>query len=238
MTIEINNNYDAHTSSVGAERFKKDVRAFAGLLLLLGAAATFNPLANIAAGITPGSLPTEGVPLWGLIAGIVQTIIGTFAMLVGYLALVHDYGNRILTGSLIAVTQLAWIPFLVDLSAIGMGTVSDPSVNPFIPQIYNPSSDGVKFVGSMGLLAVMAYGTGFLGSVSFMEFSLMAYQSGKPGDRSAGYYRTRMTLYMFLLGLAGLTQFLLGVYVISDIGMGPLEAPVSVAVYVVHFPEV
>jgi hypothetical protein len=226
-----------NSSSIGAERFKADSRTFAGLLLLLGAMAAVNPLANVAAGISPGENPTEGVPLWALIAGIGQAIIGTVAMLVGYMSLVHDYGDRRLTGFLIIITQFAWVPFMVDLSATGMGTVADPSENPFIPAVYNPTVTDVRFVGSMGILAILAYGTGFLGSVSFMEFSLFAYQSGKASERPASYYRSRMNLYMFLLGLAGMTQMLLGIYALSAFGSGPLEPPVAVAVYVVHYPE-
>lgn len=232
-----NDNNIINNTSIGAQRFKADSRSFAGLLLLLGAMALVSPLANIATGITPGDNPTSGIPLWGLIAGILNTIIGSVAMLVGYLSLVHDYGNIRLTGFLIGITQLAWIPFLVDLSAVGMGTVSDPAENPFIPAIYNPTATDVRFVGSMGILAVLAYATGFLGSVSLMEFSLFAYQSGKASERPAAYYRSRMSLYMFLLALAGVTQLLLGVYILSAFGNGPLEPPIAVAVYIVHFPE-
>jgi hypothetical protein len=125
---------------------------------------------------------------------------------------------------------------MVDLSATGMGTVTDPSENPFIPADYNPTATDVRFVGTMGILAVLAYGPGFLGSLSFMEFSLFAYQSGKASDRPAAYYRARMNLYMFLLTMAGLSQFLLGIYTASVFGSGPLEPPIGVAVYVVHFP--
>lgn len=225
------------TSSVGAERFKADVRMFGGLLLVVGAAATFSPLANVAAGITPGSLPTGGLPLWGLISGLIVATIGSFGMLVGYLTLVHDYATRPLVGSLIALTQLAWIPFLTELSGLGMAATEDPSMNQFIPPQYNPSAADVSFVGAMGLMAAFAYGLGLLGTLGFAEFSLFSYVSGKPGDRSAGYYRGRMTLYMFMLGLAGLTQLLLGLYTLSDIGSGPLDAPVSAAMYVVYFPE-
>ena len=77
-------------------------------------------------------LPSTHIPLWGLIAGIALTIFGTVVMLVGFLALVHDYGHRALTGGLIAITQLVWIPFIVDLTATGMGAQSDPAGNPFI----------------------------------------------------------------------------------------------------------
>jgi hypothetical protein len=236
MKAEINS---SNASSMGNERFKADVRCFGGLLLVLGAMATINPLANVAAGITPGMLPTEGIPLWSLIGGVSVVIMGTLAMLVGYLALVHEYGNRILTASLIAVTQLAWIPFITDLTATGKGAGSNPVGNPFIPGAYNPSASDVKLVGAMGVLAIICYGFGFLGSLGFMEFTLLAYQSGKPGDRSGLYYRGRMNLYMFLLALAGLTQLIVGSLALSLAGSGPLDSdPIAVAVYVVHFPEI
>jgi hypothetical protein len=72
-----------------------------------------------------------------------------------------------------------------------MGAQSNPAGNPFIPAAYN-------FVGAMDILAIVAYCTGFLGSVSFMKFSLFAYQSEKErSERSAGYYRSRMHLDLF-----------------------------------------
>jgi hypothetical protein len=48
MKAEISNT----NASIGAERFKADVRCFGGLLLVLGAMATINPLANVAGAIT------------------------------------------------------------------------------------------------------------------------------------------------------------------------------------------
>ena len=235
MKAEISNT----NASIGAERFKADVRCFGGLLLVLGAMATINPLANVAGAITPGMLPTAGIPLWALIAGIAVTIIGTLAMLVGYLALVHDYGRRTLTGSLMVITQLAWIPYIVDLTATGRGAQSDPADNTFIPTAYNPTSFDVKFIGAMGVLSIIGYGFGFLGSLSFMEFSLFAYQSGKPQDRSGVYYRSRMSFYMMLLSLVGFTQLCVGSLSLSIAGSGPLgDGPIAVAAYVVFFPEI
>jgi hypothetical protein len=49
LKAEIDNSIN--TVSIGAERFKADVRTFGGIFLLLGACAAFNPLANVAAGI-------------------------------------------------------------------------------------------------------------------------------------------------------------------------------------------
>jgi hypothetical protein len=47
-----------------------------------------------------------------LVGGVIQTVFGAFALIVGFLATVHDYGSLFLTRTLIVFTQLAWIPFV------------------------------------------------------------------------------------------------------------------------------
>ena len=79
---------------------------------------------------------------------------------------------------------------------------------------YSPSETDVAFVGAMGILGVLCYGICFLGSLAFMAFSIYAYQVGKPGDRSAGYYRGRLAFYSGLLVIVGLAQLMLGAYIL------------------------
>ena len=72
-----------------------------------------------------------------------------------------------------------------------------------------------------------------------MEFALFAYQNGKQGERGGLYFFGRMSFYTFMLTLAGLSQLMLGCYLLHNFGSGPLTAgPVGVAVYVVSFPEI
>lgn len=47
-----------------------------------------------------------------------QIFFGTFGLIVGHLATMHDFGSLLLTRLLIAATQLAWIPFLSGTSLI------------------------------------------------------------------------------------------------------------------------
>ena len=225
------------TSSVGNERFKSDKRQFGGLLLALGIAVTFQPLANIAAAIGPaGTTVSSGLPLAGLISGIILVFVGTVGMLIGYLSLVHDYGNKYLTGFLISIVQFTFIPFFTDLISVGRGARSGEA---FIPMAYDPSEGDVKFVGAMGILGVLVFATSFVGSFAFMAFSLFAYQTGNPSNRSSPYYSGRSVFYACLITIAGLSQLMLGSFVLSKFGGGPLESgTIGVAMYVVNFPEI
>lgn len=84
----------------------------------------------------------------------------------------------------------------------------------------------------MGILGIFAYGFGLVGSVAFFQFSLYAYQVGKPEARSASYYRGRLLIYAFMLGVGGLSQLVLGVDSQTRHGTFP-QPPVRVAFYII-----
>jgi hypothetical protein len=84
---------------VGGQRFLADKRQFGGLLFGLGIASMFQPLANVAAAIGPdGTTMTTGIAFSALFAGVSVIFLGLVATVVGYLQLVHDWGNKYLTG--------------------------------------------------------------------------------------------------------------------------------------------
>ena len=224
-------------TSVGEERLKGDTRQMGGMLLILGAAALIFPQANLASLVGPdGTTASEGIPASSLAASVFVITMGMIGMVIGYMQLVHDYGNKNLTGFLILFTQLAWVPFITDLTMVGRAARSGAA---FIPEAYGPSETDVKFVGAMGMMGILGYGTAFLGSFSFIQFALYSFQAGKPEDRSGGYYRGRMGLYSFTLFLVGLAQFLLGVHILESFGNGPLEnGAIGVAMFLVNFPEI
>lgn len=221
-------------SSAGSERFKADKRQFAGLMFALAICVTFQPLAGIVSAIGPdGTTASSGLPLAGLISGLILVVTGSLGTYAGYLTLVHDYGNKILTGVLLVLIQFTWLPFLTDLTSVGRITASGEG---FIPPEYTPTQSDVKFVGSMGMIGILTYASAFVGSFAFMAFALFAYQVGKPTDRNGTYYQGRFTFYTLLVTLAGLSQLLLGSFVLSRFGSGPLSPPIGVAMYIVHFP--
>jgi hypothetical protein len=257
---EVGNDREKTFLNIGRERFISDRRQLGGLCLVLGTCATFQPLGTIASLVGVEDVHASNTRLIldtiVLTSAILQFLFGTLAMVVGYLSLVHGYGNYRLTGSLIIFTQLAWMPFITGMVEIGQaasapfttdtirttnnGTVllEDYIVNPFIPPTYLPTRLDVQFFGAMGILGIVAYGTGFLGSLAFTEFALYAFDVGKPTHRDARYFRGRLVFFSFVLALAGVSQLLLGSYVLFEIGSGPLSPPVEVAMYKVHYPEI
>ena len=227
-----------NNADLGRERFKSDKRQLAGLLMIQGAAALVYPLANIATLVGPnGTTANMGIPLSSLISSVFVVLMGMQGMILGYLGLVHDYGHKYLTGFLALFIQLAWMSYLTDLTAVGRGAKSGMA---FIPPAYQPTASDVRFVGAMGMIGIVAYGLGFLGSLAFYAFDLYTFQSGKPEKRPGGYYRGRLGFYCFALFLAGISQFLLGVYIITKFSAGPLseKGAIGVAMYFVSFPEI
>lgn len=234
-----NNEYtSSNLPDAGAERLKADYRMYGGLLLTVSTLAAYGSFADIVS-FSGNPTANAGLPLATLIAAVLQAFFGILCMSIGFMAVVMDKGNKTLTTIAAASIQLAWAPFLVGLTTIGMGIVSDPNDNPFIPAEYNPTSPQVKFVGSMSFLALMAYAIGYIGSLGFMSFSMHAIQAGKAQDRSGIYFRGRAKTYNCLLMLAGFTQLALGSFIINTFGNGPLAQPIFAVVYpVIYFPEI
>jgi hypothetical protein len=247
------------TAAVGRARFQSDRRQLGGIMLLLATCATIQPLAGITGFFSLDNLEESTLLQQVAVAGgVCQLIFGLLGMVVGYLSLVHDYGNPKLSGVLILLTQTAYVPFVTELTAVGQvatapyeyGSVETITqdgnellleeyvINPFLPADYLPTEQDVRFFGAMGILGILAYGMAFFGSLGFTKFALYAFDKNKPNARNADYYRSRLLCYTFLLVLAGMSQLLLGAYTITEYGTGPLEPPMRVAMYVISFPEI
>jgi len=240
---KVANNEPSTTKSLllpdaGSERLKADYRMYGGLLLTLGLCAAYGSFADIVS-LSGNPTVNSGLPLATLIAAVLQAFFGIVCMSVGFIAVVMDIGSTKLTTIATTSIQLAWVPFLVGLTSISKGIVSDPSENPFIPQIYDPTASQVKFVGSMSFIGLATAAFAFIGSLSFMAFAMHAIQAGKPQDRSGLYFRGRAKTYNGVLMLTGFTQLALGSFIIENIGTGPLPEPINAVVHpVIFFPEI
>jgi hypothetical protein len=228
----------SNKATIGNMRFLSDMRQIGALLMVTGICAIIQPLANIASLIGPdGTSASSGIPLAALFGGFCLVSIGITSVFTGYNQIVHDWGNKHLTGALIILTQTAFIPYITDMVDVGKSARTGQA---FIPPEYNPTESEVKFVGAMGILGIIAYGFTFVGSISFMQFSLYAYQAGTPEDRGSKYYHGRMGFYTGMLFLAGLSQLMLGSFLASNFGGGgALEhGAIAVKLYVVNFPAI
>lgn len=224
------------SNTIGQVRFQSDKRQLGGLLMLLGAAALVFPMANVSTLIGPdGTTASEGIALSSLIAGIFVISMGLISVPLGFAQAVMDISLPNVTFALIVWTQLAWMPFLTDLTMVGQMARSGDA---FIPEAYDPTPLQVKFVGAMGMMGILGYGTGFLGSLAFIEFALLAYQTNRPSSRNGSYYRGRLTLYAFCNLLVGLSQLLLGSFILINFGLSLENGPIEVAMYMVHFPQI
>jgi hypothetical protein len=134
-------------------------------------------------------------------------------------------------------TQTSFIPYLTTITSIGRAARSGAA---FFGPGYIPSEGDVKFVGAMGILGMASYAFTFVGAISFMQFSLFAFQSGNYKQRAAKYYEGRMRFYTAMLMIAGLAQLLLGSYLAANFGRGGrLEnGTVGVAMFVVNYPAI
>jgi len=224
---------------VGQLRLQSDKRQLGGLMMLLGSAALVYPEADLATLIGPNGSTGEdtGIQLTSLVAAVVIVFYGIVSIVTGYLQAVHDVGNVNLTGFLLLWGQLAWMPFLTSsMSEVGKGGRSGHA---FIPKVYQPTHEDVRFVGAMGIMGILGYGLGFLGSLSLIQFALHAFQKGKPNHRTGKYYRSRLVFYSCFNFVVGLAQMLLGAYIMGNFGHGALpKGPIVVAMFVVSFPEI
>lgn len=230
---------DAHSNGTTAYRFQSDARQFGGLLMLLSFACVIMPLANISTAFGPSGGPTDAgtIPFWGLVAGLFVFLFGITGVLAGYMATVHDYSHKHLNVFLMFLIQTAWIGYITDMVAVGKASRLDVESNGFIPLAYNPTTTDVQFVGAMGVLGIMVYGFGFVGSMAFMVWGLHSYTTNQPQDRSGSYFQGRMVVYSSVLAVAGLVQFLLGCWCQAHFDINTAESGhVGVAFLVVSFP--
>ena len=223
--------------TLGNQRLERDVRQVGGMLMLTGICALFQPLVNIASLVGPaGSTETEGIAFSSLMGALCLATIGVASIFVGYLQVVHDTGHKLVTGALIIFTQSAFIPYITGI--VNVSKISRTGAG-FFPPEFEASADDVKFVGSMGILGIISYGFTFVGAIAFMQFTLYAFQAGKPDARPGSYYRGRLVFYSIMLFLAGFSQLMLGSRILDEYGDGPLEqGTVAVSVYRVNYPEI
>lgn len=89
-------------------------------------------------------------------------------------------------------------------------------------------------------MGIASYGFLFIGSIAFMQFSLYAFYNAIPEDRHSGYFAGRLGLYSLILCVAGISQLMLGSYLLTNFDMddGRLSGGyVRVGIYVIVIPS-
>lgn len=216
------------------ERFRADRRQLGGILLVLGICATTIPLSDVTNILGTDNLKeATWLKILSLVAGLVQVVFGSLSVIVGYLSLVHDYGNSKLSTSLLVLLQAAWIPFatrIIEISKQAFGPYEDTQdyvMNDFIPNEYLPTKTDVVVFGILGLMGEVSYMAGFFGALALVTFAIYSFDMKQATTRDAKYYRSKLLVFSFVVVVAGFSQLLLGGYILYVFGSGPLVPSMS-----------
>jgi hypothetical protein len=235
---------------VGQVRFDRDKQQIAALLILMGLPEVIQPLAGIASLINGKEVEgvgfvtvTKGLPMSTLIGALCCVLTGIGAMAVGIGELFHNFGSKRLSTGVSIFMQTAYI--LTVSSCMNVTRVASKGSNFDVPigslQSATGEEPNAQLLAAMGVLAILAYWFGMLGSISFLLISLAKFQEGKPQERDGNYYRGRLAFYSCILLLGGLSQLVVGAHLEYTYALrgGPLPGGtlVSVAMYLIKYPS-
>ncbi|KAL3902527.1 MAG: hypothetical protein SGILL_010791 [Bacillariaceae sp.] len=224
----------SNNNELGKMKMTADLRQMGGLLLLFSLAVTVFPQAGVAGLVGPdGTTPSEGMGLSALIGGVFTLTMGFLGLVVGWCLTVFGGGHKYLTLLLALFIQLAYVPFVTDLVAIGKGIKSETA---FIPASLNPTPTDVLYTGVMAYFGIFGYAFGYLGAMAFLAFAIYAFQNNNPQARGGKYYKGRLVFYSMLQFFVGFGQFGLGAYLSAKFGTQKFDEPVNAAVYFIHYP--
>ncbi|GKY99482.1 hypothetical protein MPSEU_000902400 [Mayamaea pseudoterrestris] len=222
--------------SVGGMRYSSEKRQIAGMLMLFGLACVFQPLYSTATLIgTNGTTHLVGVDFAILFGDVCIILLGIMAVGIGLAEFVVESGDEKYTTALLLWVQTGFVWVISSMTSVGRIAVGSIG---FIPEAYNPSVLINRFLGAMGIIAIASYGFAMIGSVAFMGFSLYAFQIMKPQERDRDYYVSRAAIYSGALFLAGLSQFLMGIFIIEVYGMTLESGPIQVGFFLINLPLV
>ena len=183
----------------------------------------------------------SGIEFSALIGNLVTLAMGLLGISVSWAELVHDTFHPQVTFGVMILEITAFIPYITDIVMIGKMANTGTA---FIPPFYTPSESQVWFVGAMGMLGAATFCLFLFGSYALLVTALFAYHDSTAESHeavqkyNAGYFRGRLVFYSAVMGIAGFAQLALGAFVIQNFGNGPLPAPVTVAMFMVNFPEI
>lgn len=230
---------------IGRIRFDKEKQEIAIFLILMGLPEVIQPLTHIASLINGEEdeegdffTVTEGLLFSALFGYICCVLTGLGAMFVGIAEYFQGFGSKNISIAVSIFMQSAYI--LTVSSCMRVTRVASEGSSFVVGSL--DSEPNTKLLAAMGVLAIISYWFGMLGSISFLLFSLAKFQEGKPEERDGNYYRGRLAFYSCILLLGGVSQLVVGIHLerTYELNGGPLpnDAFVKVAMYVVTYPSI
>jgi len=157
-------------------------------------------------------------------------------MFVGYAEMAHDAGNKKFTLFVAIFLQSAYILTLSSTMTVARVASSGGTFHKGDVPLDPPPNE--QFLAAMGVLAILAYWFGMLGSISFLLFSLHKFQSGKPHERDGKYYKGRLLFYSVILFVAGFSQFSIGCYLQYTYPGDKFVGFFNIAMYIIRYPSI
>lgn len=251
MTSTTKDNSSDTKKLLGKLRFDKEVQQFGCLLMVVGLPEIIQPLTWIAGLVNGGKddlgnpiTVTTGLPFSTLFGYVCCVLIGVLAVLVGYAAAFSHAGSPKVTMAVGIFVQTAYI--LTVSTCMNVTRVASGGSNFDVPlgslsdqeDLPEPNA---RLLAAMGVLAIISYWFGMLGSISLLLGSLQKFQEGKPEERPGSYYQGRLLFYSLVLALGGFAQLVVGAHLesIYNLGGGPLPngAFVKVAMLLIRYPS-
>jgi hypothetical protein len=237
-----------HAQLLGQLRASKEVTEIGCLLMLVGLAAVIQPT-TLVAGLFNGSptftTDTGGLPLSTLVGCLCCTAIGVLTVLVGYAASLQSWGNiKLTTFNMIFVQSAYILTVSVCMTVTRVASEGGSFVRGVtVPPATLDDEPNNRLLAAMGVLLILSYWFGMLGSISVLLGGLAKFQSGKGHERTGDYYGSRLFFYSFILWLGGAAQLVIGVHLemTHKTKGGPITSDGSafykVAMLVVTYPS-
>ena len=249
------------TDLLGKLRASKEVTEIGCLLMLVGLAEVIQPTTWISGLVNgspteAGTTDTKGLPFSTLMGYVFCVTIGVVTVLIGYAAAFpqqspqHQFpsskGAKLITTLSSIFVQTAYVLTVSTCMTVariaieGKSFLRSSSTGP-PPALEDQPNNGL--LAAMGVLLILSYWFGMLGSISVLLGSLGKFQSGQGHERDGRYYGSRLFFYSFILWLGGAAQTVIGVHLemthhtkggpITDDG----SAFYKVAMLVVSYPS-
>jgi vacuolar-type H+-ATPase subunit I/STV1 len=239
---------------LGRARLDKEIVENGCLLMLMGLPEIIHPLTWIAELVNEGVdemgnpiTVTTGLKFSTLFGYLCCVLIGVLALLVGYAAAFHksfasDKSKKWITIAVSIFVQSAYI--LTVSTCMNVTRVASDGKNFEKPpgSLSELEEPNARLLAAMGVLAIIAYWFGMLGSISVLLGAVTKFQEGKPEERNGNYYKGRLFFYSFVLFLGGFAQLVVGAHLESvyDLNGGPIPngSFYKVAMLIVTYPSI
>jgi hypothetical protein len=129
----------------------------------------------------------------------------------------------------------SYITYITEMVSLGRAARQGLGL---VPASFNASPRTNHVLAAFGILGIICYSVSLIGTLSLQLMALLAFQSGKPQSQKRSYYKSCLIFFSGVLAVAGLTQLVIGCYVLRHFGKNFSNEPVVVSFYIISLPGI